>query len=157
EELQAAGQAELIRSTTGLVIDAYFSATKLRWLLDNVPGARARAEAGELAFGTVESWLLWRLSGGQLHLSDASNAARTMLYNIRERRWDEQLLGLLDLPPSLLPEVRPNSQVYGETAPEVFGRPIPLAGAAGDQQAALFGQTCFQPGQAKNTYGTGSF
>jgi glycerol kinase len=157
EELRTGGHGELIRAKTGLVIDAYFSATKLRWLLDNVPGARARAEAGELAFGTVESWLLWRLSGGKLHLSDASNAARTMLYNIRERRWDEQLLRLLDLPSSLLPEVRPNSQRYGETAPSVFGRAIPLAGAAGDQQAALFGQACFAPGRAKNTYGTGSF
>ena len=157
EALRAAGKEALIRAKTGLVIDAYFSGTKLRWLLDNVPDARQRAEAGELAFGTVESWLLWRLSGGRLHLTDAANASRTMLYNIRERRWDDELLRELDLPRSLLPEVRPNSQVYGETDPGLFGRPIPLAGAAGDQQAALFGQACFRPGLAKNTYGTGSF
>ena len=157
EALLAAGKTDLVREKTGLVIDAYFSATKLRWLLDNVPGARARAEAGELAFGTVESWLLWRLSGGRLHLSDAANASRTMLYNIRERRWDDELLRELDLPASLLPEVRSNSQLYGETDPAIFGRAIPLAGAAGDQQAALFGQACFAPGLAKNTYGTGSF
>ena len=157
EELRAGGHGELIRARTGLLVDAYFSATKLRWLLDNVPGARARAEAGELAFGTVESWLLWRLSGGKLHLTDASNAARTLLYNIHERRWDDELLRLLDLPASLLPEVRSNSERYGETDPRVFGRAIPLTGAAGDQQAALFGQACFEPGRAKNTYGTGSF
>jgi glycerol kinase len=157
EELRTAGHADLIRAKTGLVIDAYFSATKLRWLLDNVPDARRRAEAGELAFGTVESWLLWRLSGGRLHLTDAANASRTMLYNIRARRWDDDLLRLLDIPRLLLPEVRPNSQLYGETDPAIFGRAIPLAGAAGDQQAALFGQTCFRPGLAKNTYGTGSF
>ena len=157
EALRAAGKSELVRAKTGLIIDAYFSATKLRWLLDNVPGAQAQAEAGELAFGTVESWLLWRLSGGRLHLSDAANASRTMLYNIREQRWDDDLLRELDLPAALLPEVRPNSQRYGETEPSIFGRPIPLAGAAGDQQAALFGQACFVPGMAKNTYGTGSF
>jgi glycerol kinase len=157
DELRAAGHSELIRARTGLLVDAYFSATKLRWLLDNVPGTRERAEAGELAFGTVESWLLWRLSGGRLHLTDASNAARTLLYNIHERRWDDELLRLLDLPASLLPEVRSNSERYGETDPRVFGRAIPLTGAAGDQQAALFGQACFEPGRAKNTYGTGSF
>jgi glycerol kinase len=157
EELRAGGHSDLIRARTGLLVDAYFSATKLRWLLDNVPGARARAEAGELAFGTVESWLLWRLSGGKLHLTDASNAARTLLYNIHERCWDDELLRLLDLPASLLPEVRSNSERYGETDPRVFGRAIPLTGAAGDQQAALFGQACFEPGRAKNTYGTGSF
>src|SRR6266516_4490076 len=157
EALRAAGKTDLVREKTGLVIDAYFSATKLRWLLDNVPGARARAAAGELAFGTVESWLLWRLSGGRLHLTDAANASRTMLYNIRERRWDQDLLRELDLPASLLPEVRPNSQRYGETDPGIFGSAIPLAGAAGDQQAALFGQACFEPGMAKNTYGTGCF
>jgi glycerol kinase len=157
EELRAAGKAEMVRARTGLVVDAYFSATKLRWLLDNVPGARAQAEAGELAFGTVESWLLWRLSGGRLHLTDAANASRTMLYNIRELRWDDELLRELDLPASLLPQVRPSSETYGETAPSIFGRAIPLAGAAGDQQAALFGQACFASGMAKNTYGTGSF
>ena len=157
EALRAAGKTDLVREKTGLVIDAYFSATKLRWLLDNVPGARARTEAGELAFGTVESWLLWRLSGGRLHLTDAANASRTMLYNIRERRWDDDLLRELDVPVGLLPRVGPNSQVYGETDPTIFGRPVPLAGAAGDQQAALFGQACFRPGMAKNTYGTGSF
>jgi glycerol kinase len=157
EELREAGKTELVRAKTGLVIDAYFSATKLRWLLDNLPGAQVRAEAGELAFGTVESWLLWRLSGGRLHLTDAANASRTMLYNVRERRWDEELLRELALPTSLLPDVCANSQRYGDTDPCIFGRAIPLAGAAGDQQAALFGQACFAPGTAKNTYGTGSF
>jgi glycerol kinase len=157
EELQAGGHEAAIRAKTGLVIDAYFSATKLRWLLDSVPGAQARAEAGELAAGTVETWLLWRLSGGRLHLTDAANASRTMLYNIRQRRWDDDLLRLLNLPRALLPEVRPNSQLYGETESSIFGRSLPLGGAAGDQQAALFGQACFQPGMAKNTYGTGSF
>lgn len=157
EALRAAGLEPLVRERTGLVIDAYFSATKLRWLLDTIPGAQARAERGELAFGTVESWLLWRLSGGRLHLTDAANASRTMLYDIHRQRWDSELLQALDLPAALLPDVRPNSEVYGETEPSIFGRAIPLAGAAGDQQAALFGQGCFQPGLAKNTYGTGSF
>jgi glycerol kinase len=157
DALRAAGHEPLVRERTGLVLDAYFSATKLRWLLDNLPGAQARAEAGELAFGTVETWLLWRLSGGRLHVTDAANAARTMLFDIERGCWDQDLLRLLDLPAALLPEVRPNSQVYGESEPACFGPAIPLAGAAGDQQAALFGQACFQPGQAKNTYGTGAF
>jgi glycerol kinase len=157
EALRAAGKAEWIRQRTGLVVDAYFSATKLRWLLDNLPGAQRRAEQGELAFGTVETWLLWRLSGGRLHLTDAANASRTMLFDLRAGRWDPDLLRELDIPPALLPTVVDNSQRYGDTDPTIFGRPIPLAGAAGDQQAALFGQACFQPGAAKNTYGTGAF
>ena len=145
------------RERTGLVIDAYFSATKLKWILDNVPGARERAERGELLFGTVETWLIWKLTGGRVHVTDYSNAARTMLFNINTLTWDQEILDLLDIPASLLPTPVPSSQIYGETDPSFFGRPIPIAGAAGDQQAALFGQTCFEPGQAKNTYGTGCF
>ena len=157
DELKARGYAEAIRRKTGLVVDAYFSGPKIRWILDNVPGARRRAEAGELLFGTVETWLIWLLTGGRVHVTDYSNAARTMLFNINTLDWDEELLDLMDIPRSMLPTPVPSSQVYGETDPGFFGRSIPIAGAAGDQQAALFGQACFTPGQAKNTYGTGCF
>ena len=156
-ELKARGYAEAIRRKTGLVVDAYFSGPKIRWILDNVPGARRRAEAGELLFGTVETWLIWLLTGGRVHVTDYSNASRTMLFNINTLDWDEELLDLMDIPRSMLPTPVPSSQVYGETDPGFFGRSIPIAGAAGDQQAALFGQACFTPGQAKNTYGTGCF
>ncbi|NOR84202.1 MAG: glycerol kinase GlpK, partial [Ardenticatenales bacterium] len=142
---------------TGLVTDAYFSGTKVAWLLDNVPGARARAEAGELAFGTIDSFLFWRLSAGRLHITDVSNASRTLLFNIHTLDWDDDILERLKIPRSLLPSVRPSSAVYGETSPDLFGGPIPLAGNAGDQQAATFGQTCFAARTAKNTYGTGCF
>ena len=155
EELKRQGLEERIVSTTGLLIDAYFSGTKIRWILDNVPGARQRAERGELLFGTVETWLIWKLTGQ--HVTDYSNASRTMLFNIRTLSWDPEILALLDIPASMLPEVKPSSMVYGETDPSYFGGPIPIGGAAGDQQAALFGQTCFEPGDAKNTYGTGCF
>ena len=141
---------------TGLVLDAYFSGTKLRWILDNVPGARARAEAGSLAFGTVDSWLIWKLSGG-MHATDPSNAARTLLYDIHAGAWDDELAQLLDVPPRMLPQVRPSSGVLAETAPELFAARVPIAGIAGDQQAALFGQRCIAPGMVKNTYGTGCF
>ena len=157
DQLKAQGHLELVQKKTGLVIDPYFSGSKLRWLLDNVPGARAAAERGALAFGTVDSWLLWKLTGGARHATDASNASRTMLYNIHTRQWDDDLLRLLNVPRSLLPEVRPSSEVYGESMSALFGSPIPIAGMAGDQQAALFGQTCFDRGLAKNTYGTGCF
>ncbi len=156
-ELKARGYAEAIRRKTGLVVDAYFSGPKIRWILDNVPGARRRAEAGELLFGTVETWLIWLLTGGRVHVTDYSNASRTMLFNINTLDWDDELLDLMDIPRSMLPTPVPSSQVYGETDPGFFGRSIPIAGAAGDQQAALFGQACFTPGQAKNTYGTGCF
>jgi glycerol kinase len=157
ERLRRDGHEALVRRRTGLVIDPYFSATKLRWLLDHVPGARDRADRGELAFGTVDSWLLWNLTGGQAHATDATNASRTMLYDIRAGRWDDELLQLLRIPRSVLPEVRSSSEVYGQTTADLFGRPVPIAGIAGDQQAALFGQTCFDRGLAKNTYGTGCF
>ena len=157
DELKAAGKAAFIQERTGLVIDAYFSGSKLRWLLDHVPGARERAERGELAFGTIDSWLLWQLTGGACHVTDATNASRTMLYNLRTGDWDDELLTLLDVPRSLLPEVRSSSEVYAETAPGLFDAPIKIAGIAGDQQAALFGQNCFSRGMAKNTYGTGCF
>ena len=157
DELKARGYAEAIRRKTGLVVDAYFSGPKIRWILDNVPGARRRAEAGELLFGTVETWLIWLLTGGRVHVTDYSNASRTMLFNINTLDWDEELLDLMDIPRSMLPTPVPSSQVYGETDPGFFGRSIPIAGAAGDQQAALFGQACFTPGQAKNNYGTGCF
>ena len=157
DELKERGLTDWLRERTGLVIDAYFSATKLKWILDNIPNARKRAERGELLFGTVETWLIWKLTGGRVHVTDYSNAARTMLFNINTLTWDQEILDLLDIPASLLPTPVPSSQIYGETDPSFFGRPIPIAGAAGDQQAALFGQTCFEPGQAKNTYGTGCF
>ena len=153
----AAGWSDKIREKTGLVPDAYFSGSKIKWLLDNVPAARERAEAGELAFGTIDSWLIWNLTGGKVHVTDQTNASRTMLYNIHELKWDEELLELLAVPASLLPEVKPSSCVYGESLPSLYGGPIPIAGAAGDQQCALFGQCCFDPGDMKNTYGTGCF
>ena len=156
-QLREAGHGDWVRERTGLVIDAYFSATKIRWLLDQVPGARAATERGELAFGTVDSWLLWQLTGGRVHATDVSNAARTLLLDIRTQRWDDELLALFDIPASLLPEVRPSSHVFGETLPELLGASVPVGGMAGDQQSALFGQACLSPGQAKNTYGTGCF
>jgi len=152
--LKAAGHAQLIQERTGLVIDAYFSGSKVRWLLDNVPGVRERAERGELAFGTIDSWLVWNLTGGAKHIIDPSNASRTLLYNLRGD-WDDELLGILGVPRALLPEVRSSSEVYGETT--LLGGSIQIAGIAGDQQAALFGQNCFERGMAKNTYGTGCF
>ena len=155
EELKRQGLEERIQSATGLLIDAYFSATKIRWVLDNVPGAREKADRGDLLFGTVETWLIWQLTGS--HVTDYSNASRTMLFNINTLRWDDEILAELDIPKCMLPEVRPSSCIYGEALAQFFGAPIPIAGAAGDQQAALFGQTCFQPGEAKNTYGTGCF
>ena len=157
DSLKAEGLTETIREKTGLVIDAYFSGTKLRWILENVPGARERAERGELIFGTVETWLIWKLTGGKIHVTDYSNASRTMLFNINTLDWDKEILEKLNIPASMLPEARPSSEVYGHALSKFFGAPIPIAGAAGDQQAALFGQQCFQPGQAKNTYGTGCF
>lgn len=157
DALKAAGHEALFQGKTGLVMDAYFSGTKLKWLLDNVPGARQQADRGELAFGTVDSWLLWKLTHGALHITDVTNACRTLLYNIHTGKWDEELLALLDIPPSLLPEVRSCSEVYGYTAPGVLGAEIPIAGIAGDQQAATFGQASLQTGMAKNTYGTGCF
>ncbi len=157
EELRRAGLEPLVRERTGLVIDAYFSATKIRFILDRVPGARERAAAGELCAGTVDSWLVWRLTGGRAHVTDATNASRTMLLDIRRGEWDDDLLGALEIPRAVLPEVRSSSEVYAETDPEHFGAAIPIAGIAGDQQAALFGQTCTEPGEAKNTYGTGCF
>lgn len=157
DELKRAGHGDLIRDKTGLVIDAYFSGSKLRWLLDNIPDARERAQRGELAFGTVDSWLLWNLTGGTLHVTDVTNASRTMLFNLRTGDWDSELLGILSIPREVLPKVCSSSDVYGETSKEIFGAPIRIAGIAGDQQAALFGQNCFERGQAKNTYGTGCF
>lgn len=157
DELKAKGLTETIRRKTGLVIDAYFSATKIKWILDYVPGARKRAERGELLFGTVETWLIWKLTRGAVHVTDYSNASRTMLFNIQTLDWDEDILRELDIPRSMLPQVRPSSCLYGHSDPMFFGGMIPIAGAAGDQQAALFGQTCFRPGEAKNTYGTGCF
>jgi len=157
ERLKAEGHAAMIRERTGLVVDAYFSGTKVAWILDNVPGLRARAHDGELAFGTVDSWIIWKLSGGTLHLTDVSNASRTMLYNIQTGTWDEDLLNLLNIPAAILPVVMPSSAHYGTTDPVLFGGAIPIAGAAGDQQAATFGQACQTPGMVKNTYGTGCF
>ena len=155
--LRAEGRAAMIQRKTGLVLDAYFSATKLEWLLDNVPGARTRAERGELAFGTVDSWLIWKLTGGRVHATDASNASRTLLVNLHTLQWDEALLKLFRIPASLLPQVLPSSGVLGETDAVLLGAPVRIAGVAGDQQAATFGQGCFAPGMAKNTYGTGCF
>ena len=158
DELKAVdGLQDEIRQKTGLIIDAYFSATKIKWILDNVPEARKKAEAGELLFGTVETWLIWKLTGGKVHVTDYSNASRTMMYNIKELKWDEEILQLLNIPLSMLPEVKSSSQIYGYTKETLLGGSIPIAGAAGDQQAALFGQNCFEPGDAKNTYGTGCF
>ncbi|SIO10704.1 glycerol kinase [Chitinophaga niabensis] len=157
DELRAQGLAEDIRSKTGLILDAYFSGTKVKWILDNVEGARAKANAGELAFGTVDTWLIWNFTKGKLHVTDVSNASRTMLYNIHKQAWDESLLKLMDIPASMLPEVRASSEVYGETEATLTPFKIPIAGIAGDQQAALFGQMCTEPGMVKNTYGTGCF
>mgnify|MGYP000521215974 FL=1 len=157
DELKKLGMAEFFRSKTGLVLDAYFSATKLRWLLDNAAGARERAEKGKLLFGTVDSWIIWKLTGGKEHVTDYSNASRTMLFNIHTLKWDEEILRVLKIPQQILPEVKPSSHVYGYTDSKLFGREVPIAGAGGDQQCALFGQTCFGRGEVKNTYGTGGF
>ena len=157
DELVRRGLSDTIRNKTGLVPDAYFSGSKIKWLLDNVPGARERAERGELLFGTIDSWLIWKLTGGEVHVTDQTNASRTMLYNIHTLQWDEELLSVLDIPGTMLPEVKPSSCIYGKTVFELYGGEIPVSGAAGDQQAALFGQCCFQPGEMKNTYGTGCF
>ena len=155
--LKARGLTETYRKKTGLVIDAYFSGTKIKWILDHVDGARERAAAGKLLFGTVETWLIWKLTKGRVHITDYSNASRTMLFNINTLEWDQEILDELEIPRSMLPEVKPSSCIYGSADPQFFGGPVPLGGAAGDQQAALFGQTCFAPGEAKNTYGTGCF
>ena len=157
DELKAQGHTDMIRGKTGLVVDAYFSATKIRWILDHVPGAQERAERGELLFGTVETWLIWKLTLGRNHVTDYTNASRTMLFNINTLDWDDEILNLLNIPRAMLPKAMPSSTVYGMADSSFFGFPIPIAGAAGDQQAALFGQTCFEQGQAKNTYGTGCF
>ena len=157
DSLKEKGLVDKIREKTGLVIDAYFSGTKIRWILENVPGVRARAEAGELLFGTVETWLIWKLTKGKAHVTDYSNASRTLLFNINTLQWDDEILAELNIPKCMLPEVKPSSCVYGEADPSLFGGPIPIGGAAGDQQAALFGQTCYKAGEAKNTYGTGAF
>lgn len=157
-DLKEKGLNDTFRQKTGLLIDAYFSGTKVKWILDNVEGARAKAEAGDLLFGTIDTWVIWNLSGGRTHVTDYSNASRTLMFNINDLKWDEELLNILTVPASMLPEVRPSSEVYGHTAEDnFFGHQIPIAGAAGDQQAALFGQACFDPGMAKNTYGTGCF
>jgi len=157
ERLKAAGAADRIQEKTGLLVDAYFSASKIRWILDNVPGARARADAGKLAFGTVDTWLVWKLTGHERHVTDASNASRTMLFDIHAMRWDEELLRLFEIPASMLPEVRSSSEVYGHVSSSIGIERVPIAGLAGDQQAALFGQMCLKPGMSKNTYGTGCF
>ncbi|MBS1566585.1 MAG: glycerol kinase GlpK, partial [Bacteroidetes bacterium] len=157
DQLKKDGSADVIRSKTGLVTDAYFSGTKVKWILDNVAGARAKAEKGELCFGTIDSWLLWKLTGGKVHATDVSNASRTLLYNIHTLQWDDDLLKLFNIPKSMLPEVRSSSEVYGHTQNILTASNIPIAGIAGDQQSALFGQMCTQPGMVKNTYGTGCF
>lgn len=157
EQLTAEGHGPLIRDKTGLIIDPYFSGTKLKWILDHVDGARERAAQGDLLFGTIDSWLIWKLTNGKIHVTDVSNASRTMLFNIHDVSWDDELLDLLHIPRAMLPEVRSSSEVYGYTDPAILGHPIAIAGLAGDQQAALFGQSCFEQGMAKSTYGTGSF
>lgn len=157
DQLKQDGHEGYIRKATGLVVDAYFSGTKVKWLLDNVPGARAKALNGDLLFGTIDSWLVWKLSGGQVHITDYTNASRTLLYNIETLSWDQQLLDILDVPATILPEVKPSSTIYAHTEKSLLGDAIPIAGIAGDQQAALFGQACTEPGMAKNTYGTGCF
>lgn len=157
DSLKKQGLVEMFRNKTGLVLDAYFSGTKLKWILDNVPGARQKAEAGRLLFGTIDTWIIWKLTGGRVHVTDYSNASRTMLFNIHTLQWDEEIMKIMDIPGCLLPEVKPSSHVYGMTEKKLFGGEIPISGAAGDQQCALFGQTCFEPGEAKNTYGTGCF
>lgn len=158
DDLKAKGLEDYIRENTGLVVDAYFSGTKIKWILDNVEGAKEKAEKGELLFGNIDTWLIWNLTRGKVHVTDYSNASRTMIYNIKELKWDEKILEELDIPKSMLPEVKPSSEVYGVTDPRTFGgAQIPISGIAGDQQAALFGEACFKPGMAKNTYGTGCF
>ncbi|MBB3227753.1 glycerol kinase [Luteibacter sp. Sphag1AF] len=158
EKLKADGHEEMVREKTGLLIDAYFSGTKVKWILDKVEGARERARKGELLFGTIDSWVIWNLTGGKVHVTDYTNASRTLMYDIYKREWDDELLKMLDVPRAMLPEVRSSSEVYGQTLPKhFFGREVPIAGIAGDQQAALFGQACFEPGLVKNTYGTGCF
>lgn len=157
DELKEQGYTDMFQNKTGLIIDSYFSATKIRWILENVEGVRERAEKGELAFGTMDSWLVWKFTGGDLHITDATNASRTMLYNIKEGHWDEEIIELLDIPKSLLPEVKQSSEVYGHTRTTIFSSKIPIGGIAGDQQAALFGQRCIKSGMVKNTYGTGCF
>lgn len=157
DKLKQDGHSDMIRSKTGLVIDAYFSGSKIKWILDNVDGARALGDAGKLAFGTVDSWLVWKFTRGQVHVTDVTNASRTMLFNIRTQQWDDELLQLLDIPKSMLPEVKQSSEVYGETATTIFASKIPIAGIAGDQHAALFGQMCIDKAMVKNTYGTGCF
>jgi glycerol kinase len=156
-DLRARGLAATIQAKTGLLVDAYFSGTKLKWLLDHVPGARAQAANGELAFGTIDSWLIWQLTHGAVHATDVSNASRTLLFNVHTNHWDAELLQALDIPPSLLPKVKPSSALFGEVSANLLGAAIPIGGVAGDQQSALFGQACFQPGMVKNTYGTGCF
>jgi glycerol kinase len=156
-DLRARGLADTIQTKTGLLVDAYFSGTKLKWLLDNVPGARAQAANGELAFGTIDSWLIWQLTEGKVHVTDVSNASRTMLFNVHTNLWDEDLLAALDIPASLMPAVQPSASLFGEVAPGLLGHAIPIGGVAGDQQSALFGQACFKAGMVKNTYGTGCF
>ncbi|MGM8929912.1 glycerol kinase GlpK [Salinicola halophyticus] len=158
DELREAGHADMVRDKTGLVIDAYFSGTKIKWIFDNVDGVKEKAEKGELLFGTMDSWLIWNLTGGAEHVTDVTNASRTMMFNIRERKWDPELLEMFGVPESMLPEVKSSSEIYGHVLPKFFfGTQLPIAGIAGDQQAALFGQACFKPGMAKNTYGTGCF
>lgn len=157
DELKRQGKTDVIRQKTGLILDAYFSATKIKWILDNVPGARKRAEAGKLMFGTVDSWLIWRLTRGECHVTDVSNASRTLLFNINTLDWDDELLELFDIPRSMMPEVKSSSEIYGYTKTTIFAHKVPIAGIAGDQQAALFGQMCTEPGTVKNTYGTGCF
>lgn len=158
DDLKARGYQDFFYKKTGLILDAYFSATKIQWILNHVEGARQRAERGDLLFGTIDTWILWKLTDGKVHVTDYSNASRTMLFNIYDLKWDKEILSLLDIPRNLLPEVRPSSEVYGHTtASNFFGHKVPISGIAGDQQAALFGQTCFEPGMAKNTYGTGCF
>lgn len=157
DRLKNQGYAQKIQEKTGLVLDAYFSGTKLHWILENVPGARQKADEGRLLFGTIDTWIIWKLTGGKVHVTDYSNASRTLMYNIYELKWDEEILEILGVPKNMLPEVKPSSCVYGSTDSSLFEHQIPIAGAAGDQQCALFGQTCFEPGEAKNTYGTGGF
>lgn len=157
DSLKAEGKTDFIRERTGLIIDAYFSATKIKWILDHVPGARERAEKGKLLFGTVDSWLIWRLTRGEVHVTDVTNASRTMLFNIHTLQWDEELLKLFNIPLSMMPEVKSSSEIYGHTKTTLFAHKVPISGIAGDQQAALFGQMCIEPGMVKNTYGTGCF
>lgn len=157
DELKEQGLTDMIRQKTGLIIDAYFSATKIKWILDNLPGARDRADKGKLMFGTVDSWLIWRLTRGEVHVTDVSNASRTMLFNINTLEWDQELLDLFGIPRSMMPEVKSSSEIYGHTKTTIFAHKVPIAGIAGDQQAALFGQMCTEPGMVKNTYGTGCF